>query len=245
MFYQNVSQTINEYESSQLLNSSFNIKDIIFNIVDELTFKYKYISKNQINYKYKQIYENICNQIDLENIKNYINNEIDEQFDIFYSSLKNIAIYEIGIDGYKPYDLNETIKNEINVILQNNNNNINEIIQNTKGENFDFDGRKWKILDFTRINLKLNEIKENFDKFINKQKLNELNNIEEFVQQIIKSNFNNLLNNLIPSFGNDFFDRIIFYNENFKIEGLYDNLIWGLSETLSYYVILLNYNSIK
>ena len=245
MFYQNVSQIINEYESSQLLNSSFNIKDIIFNIVDELTFKYKYISKYQINYKYKQIYENICNQIDLENIKNYINNEIDEQFDIFYSSLKNIAIYEIGIHGYKPYDLNDSIKNEINDILQNNNNNINEIIQNTKGENFDFDGRKWKKPDFSRINNKLTEIKENFDRFINKQKLNELNNIEEFVQQIIKSNFNNLLNNLIPSFGNDFFDRIIFYNENFKIEGLYDNLIWGLSETLSYYVILLNFNSIK
>ena len=105
MFYQNVSQIINEYESYQLLNSSFNIKDIIFNIVDELTFKYKYISKYQINYKYKQIYENICNQIDLENIKNYINNEIDEQFDIFYSSLKNIAIYEIGIKGYEAYDL--------------------------------------------------------------------------------------------------------------------------------------------
>ena len=64
-------------------------------------------------------------------------------------------------------------------------------------------------------------------------------------QKIIISNFNNLLNNLIPSFGNEFFDRIIFNNENFKINSLYDNSKWGLSQTLSYYISIFNFNSIK
>ena len=64
-------------------------------------------------------------------------------------------------------------------------------------------------------------------------------------QKIIISNFNNLLNNLIPSFGNEFFDRIIFNNEYFKINSLYDNLKWGLSQTLSYYISIFNFNSIK
>ena len=50
---------------------------------------------------------------------------------------------------------------------------------------------------------------------------------------------------MIPSFGNDFFDRIIFYNKNFKIESLYNNLRWGLTETLSYYISLFSVNPIK
>ena len=64
-------------------------------------------------------------------------------------------------------------------------------------------------------------------------------------QKMIISNFNNLLNNLIPSIGNEFFDRIIFNNEYFKINSLYDNLKWGLSQTLSYYISIFNFNSIK
>ena len=51
----------------------------------------------------------------------------------------------------------------------------------------------------------------------------------------MKSNFNDLLNNIIPSFGNDFFERIIKYNENFKITSLYNSLKYSLIITLAYY----------
>ena len=50
---------------------------------------------------------------------------------------------------------------------------------------------------------------------------------------------------MIPTFGNDFFEKIIFYNENFKINNLYDNLKWVLEETVSYYINIFNNNSIK
>ena len=245
MFYQNVSLSINEYKPSILLNSTYNIKDSIFNIVNELIENYKYISKTQIINKYNEFYQNIYNQINVKNIQNNIIQQIDQQFNTFYSSLKNIATHEIGNNGYVAYDFSDKIKNEIDNSLQTSNNNINSIIQKTKGDNFNFDEKKFIKLDFTRINDDLAEIKKTYDKFINKQKINEENELDQFLQKILKLNFNNLLNNLIPSFGNDFFERIIFYNKNFKIEGLYNNLIYGLSESLSYYITLLSTNSIK
>ena len=47
-----------------------------------------------------------------------------------------------------------------------------------------------------------------------------------------------LLNNVIPTFGNEYFERIIKYNENFKISALYDNIRYSLTETLLYYISL-------
>ena len=245
LFKENVEKIIKNFEPSNLLNMTFNVKDIIVNIVNELSNNYKFISKTQINNKYNKFYQNIFNQFELDSIQNNINQQINQQFDIFYSSLVNVAKFEIGDEGYVSYDLSDEIKNEINNSLETNNNNINTIIQNTKGENFNFDEKKWKKLDFTRINLKLEEIKKSFNNFINQQSNKEQNELDEIIQKIIKLNFNNLINNLIPSFGNDFFERIIFYNENFKIESLYNNINWGLIDTISYYLILYNYNSIQ
>ena len=50
-----------------------------------------------------------------------------------------------------------------------------------------------------------------------------------------KLNFNDLLKNIIPTFGNDFFERIIKYNENFKITSLYNTLRYSIISTLAYY----------
>ena len=125
------------------------------------------------------------------------------------------------------------------------NNIIYNIVQKIKGNNFEFDIKKWILPDFSLIFNNISDIKNSFDKFIIQQKLNEENDLNDFLQTIIKSNFDDLLDNLIPSFGNDFFDRIIFYNENFKIDSLYNNLKWGLAETLTYYVSIFSLNSIS
>ena len=45
-------------------------------------------------------------------------------------------------------------------------------------------------------------------------------------------------NNIIPSFGNDFFERIIKYNQNFKISSLYNSLTYSLMQTATYYLFL-------
>ena len=52
------------------------------------------------------------------------------------------------------------------------------------------------------------------------------------------NNFRNLINNFIPSFGVDFFDRILKFNEIQKIQMLYYNLKHSLAETISYYISL-------
>ena len=54
----------------------------------------------------------------------------------------------------------------------------------------------------------------------------------------MKSNFNIFINNFIPSFGIDYFDRILKYNEIQKIKSLYSNLKYSLVQTLIYYVAL-------
>ena len=51
----------------------------------------------------------------------------------------------------------------------------------------------------------------------------------------MRENFNDLLKNIIPSFGNDFFERITIYNENFKITSLYKTLQYSLIVTLAFY----------
>ena len=62
--------------------------------------------------------------------------------------------------------------------------------------------------------------------------------INEYIQNYIKSNLDNFLNNVIPTFGNPFFERIIDFNINFKIEDLYQNLRNALAQAMLYYYIL-------
>ena len=47
----------------------------------------------------------------------------------------------------------------------------------------------------------------------------EIENFNNDVKNILESNFKELISEIISSFGNDFFDKIIKYNENFKITG--------------------------
>ena len=243
IYYQKITNLISNYEVSNLLNSSIDLKETIHTITDNIVNEYKYITKSKIVNKYNDYYQIIYEEINLKSIENYINQQIEAQFNNLYEVLTKYAIYNIGNEGYTSYDLSDTIKKEIDDNLEIMNNNINEIIQKTKGENYEANIKSWKKPDFSRIDIE--EIKNSFNSFIRKQEINEQNDLDECLQKIIKSNFNNLLNNLIPSFGNDFFDRIIVHNENFKINSLYDNLKWGLSQTLSYYISIFNSNSIK
>ena len=79
---------------------------------------------------------------------------------------------------------------------------------------------------------------QRFQIFLSSEKEEQKIKINTLIQSIIKSNFDDLLNNIIPTFGNLFFERIIKYNENFKITSLYDNLKYSLTQTLLYYITL-------
>ena len=115
----------------------------------------------------------------------------------------------------------------------------------TKGKDYNFDLRRWEILDFSNIREVLINIQNSFINFISPQNYNEILELNSCLKEIIRSNFNKLLNNIIPSFGKEFFEKIIKYNENFKILTLYDNIKYSLLQTLAYYSTIKDFNSVN
>ena len=104
---------------------------------------------------------------------------------------------------------------------------------------------EWEIPDFSKISKTITSIKTLFNTFIRAQESDEKNKIKNCIKNVIDFNFNDLLNNLIPSFGNEFFEKIIAYNENFKIKQLYNNIEWALEELISYVEIVDSLNKIN
>jgi hypothetical protein len=103
----------------------------------------------------------------------------------------------------------------------------------------------WKVPDFSL--LKINEFKEiqnHFDNFINSYSTQEMQQIKDVIFKNLNNNFNIFINNFVPSFGIDYFNRILKYNEIQKIKSLYDNLRYSLTQTLIYYIGLCNMHTV-
>ena len=235
--YENKSEeATSPYEEISLFSSKYNAGKIVLDIIKYLTKKYKQYIKLRINTDYEEYYLKMEKNVDIKGISAYILENITEAYNtILLPELKNVATYDTGITEYKIYDLNETILNDIDSTINNKIDSIKNIIDSTKGSDFNIDLNNWEIFDFSRV---FSIIKQNCDKllvFLQSQKENEKEIIDLFLKNIILSNFNDLLENIIPSFGNQFFERIIKYNENFKISSLYNNLKYSLSPTVAYY----------
>ena len=126
-----------DFEEYNLLNSSYNLRDIIEDIIEDLVNEYKILVKSQIEYKYqlklKEIY-------DFEELKKFINNKIDNEYNTYLLTvLKGKAIYNQSYIGYSEYDLNEDIKKDIEFNITININNIKNIFLSTKGDNYEVD----------------------------------------------------------------------------------------------------------
>ena len=237
-----------------LLNSTYNFNDIINNILVNLKKDYKTITKKQIIYKQNKLLIDIYNILNIDDIRTIINNEINSEFNNLLLTIKDKSINNAG---YNAYNFDNQIMNDISQTINTKMNEIETIINSTKGENYQIDIKNWtdwkqqNEFDFTRINdeidVKVNiiniKIKDEFENFIKEKKKYERESIDNLLEEAIKNNFNNLLSYLIPSFGKLFFERIIKYNENFKISNLYDNLRFSVTETLSYYITLTSLNS--
>ena len=228
--------TCDSYES---LYSTYNIGEIIYKIVRDLTIDFKNITKNHIEFKRKEYIEKLNKQAGIEDLKKLIEDELGPYFSNLLNALKKIVNNNSGDKDYTDYDFNDEIKNDINSLINENMEKINNTIIKIKGEKFKVDLYGWDILDYDKVNVDtFDPIKTNFESFIEKKIDNEKNNINNLLKKIIRNNFNVLINNLIFSFGNEFFDRVINYNENFKITSLYQNLKYSLVLSLQYYSIL-------
>ena len=218
------------------LSYSYNIGNIMYDYVKDLVNDYKNFTSYQIEFKRDYNKQKLRREI-IDELGKLYDNEINPEFNKLLDTLKNITKENNEESmGYTKYDFNDTIKSEIdskiNSSLEKIKNNI-EIIEIKKEEIKE----SWPgILDFEGIDC--DPIRDGFDVLI-KEKINVGKKaFNSILKETIRNNFNILLNNLVDSFGNEFFERIIKYNENFKITSLYNDLKYSLVVSLTYYEML-------
>lgn len=240
---------LDAYKDFELLNSTYDIGEIINQLALDITDEYIYIVKKQIEHKYEKYYEKIFYNFNLDKHKEYIKNQIDVKKSKLFNALKLRATVDSKQMGYYNYDLRDDIKKGINDLIKNKYDSFSVILNTLRDKNYcNIDIKNidnWEIPDFSKISNTIRGIKDLFISFMENKKQNEDNKIKECIRQTINFNFEDLLENLIPSFGNEFFERIIKYNENFKISHLYENLRWVLSQSISYLELLKAFSEIN
>ena len=221
---------ISEYN---LLNSSYKIGDIIFNLSKEIIENYKVMVAKKIDSKYFEYYQKIKEAINLEKISKDVNTFFDNAY-------QNIMLPQMttsnncispSCPSFKFTDENiNLINNKITEKI----NSIKNVMELTKGDNYlsSFQCN----LDFTNSgNNIIKPICDSFQDFLSFEKGEQLSRINTFIQNFINSNLDDFLSNIVPTFGNQFFERIIDYNINFKVIVLYQNLHYAFGQTLGYY----------
>ena len=238
---------IKECETYEILNISYNIGEMIYDIVKGLVEEYKNITKRQLDYSHDLYIEKLKRELDLEGFENLINNDLNLEYSelltVLEDKTKNI---QSGTIGYSDYDLSDDIKNEIDIKIEEVFENItailNEIKVNNKIELIGWENLKlcYDSIDYTTFY----EIQNDFKQFIKPKEKSEKDNLNIILKDVIRKNFNNVINNLIFTFGNEFFERIIRYNDNYRISTLYQNLKFSLVISLNYYNMLYNFRRI-
>ena len=229
------------FQKFQFLNITINLKETVIETVELLVNEYQNLSMSQIEYLYNKNIQNLQLLFSFSSIKDKINNEISNIYNsILLPVLKVYAKYNPGDEGISDYDFSTEISNNIDSILNTNIQKTKEIINTMKGDKYIIE-EDWKVPDFTLLKREeFKQIQDNFNSFTNAHSNQEIQQIKEVIFENLKSNFNLFIDNFIPSFGIDYFDMILKYNEIQKIKSLYNNLKYSLSQTLIYYIGLCN-----
>ena len=236
------------FKGYSFLNITFNLKETVDETVELLVNEYKNLSMTQIEYLYNKNIQNLDTLFSFSSIKNKINNEISNIYNsVLLPVLKKYALYKSGDEGVFDYDFSSSISNSIDSIFNTNIQKAETTINKMKGKKniIDIIEKDWKKPEFSL--LKINEFKEiqnHFNNFTNSHSTQEMQQIKEVIFENLNNNFNIFINNFVPSFGIDYFDRILKYNEIQKIKSLYDNLKYSLTETLIYYIGLCTMHNI-
>ena len=224
----------------KLLNSSFKIGEIIINLVENIIDNYNVIIEKKISNKYVEYYEKMKSSINLESINSFVENNLDNIYQtVLLPKLKdenNCNSNECPI-----FDFTQETKDGIDNLINEKINNIKTEISLIKGDNFEVKIDINIEILISGINI-LKQIYKSLEAFLSFENQEQASRINEFVQNAIKSNLDDFLNNVVPVYGNSFFESIIGYNINFKISDLYENLHYGISKTLLYYHTLREVN---
>ena len=251
-FYKNfIEKGINEYETNigktnfgtaQFLNMSINLNEIINKEFNLLITEYKNLTLNQIKYQYQKNIQSLDKLFNFTQMKLKINNEIDTVYNSkLLPILQKVGKFKSGDEGVSNYDLPESILTDIN-------NSIKGQVTKTKNLIKEMEGKEYIINDFTPADFSAgkdniyDQITKMFTNFTLSYTSQEKKEFDKIVGENAVNNFKTLMNNFIPSFGVDFFDRILRFNEIQKIHMLYSNLKYSLAQTILYYIGLVSIN---
>ena len=229
------------FKNYEFLNISFDLKDIVNENLELLIKEYKELSKNQIDFFNQKHLQALDQLFIFSNMKNTINNEINN----IYSNqllpiLKQKAIYNSGDDQISDYDFKSNILVDIENLINQKMNQIKQIMGKMNGS-YNIDQNYNIPPSFSRVEIEeFQQIINSFNNFTNVFSSQELKEFKNVVLQNVKNNFQIIIDNFVPSFGKDFFDRILKYNEE-NIKSLYNNLKYSTTESIIYYIGLCQF----
>jgi len=219
-----------ESKNYDTLKSSYNIGTIVYEIVEELVISYQNYTKNLIEIKKEKYLKKKYNEVKLDEIKKLIDDEISQG----YSNLLEILNQKSTSNAGDNYDFKEEIKDSINLEINLNINNINNTLKSIQE---DVNTLGWETLDFSDEE-PFSTIETDFNTFITNKISLEKKNLNKNIEEIIYENFVKVINNLILTFGKEYFERVMKYNENFRIKNLYQNLRYLIFSSVQYYTSL-------
>ena len=140
------------------------------------------------------------------------------------------------------YDLSDTIINDINSFMKTKIEEVRQIVDKMKGSKYNI-VEDWKVPDFSLVEKEeFSNVENSFNNFCKIYHDKELNEINQIIFQHINNDFSRIIENFIPTFGKDFFDRILKYNEIQKIQSLFNNFKYSLKQTINYNTQLCSSN---
>jgi len=164
--------------------------------------------------------------------------EIDNVYNTkLLPQLQNVGTHNPGDEGVSNYDLSKTILDDIDSFITDKITTAKNIIKKIEGKEYNINDIVPADFSSGKNNI-YTQITKMFENFTISYTTKEKKEFDKVVGNNAINNFRNLMNNFIPSFGVDFFDRILKFNEIQKIQMLYYNLKHSLAETISYYISL-------
>ena len=229
------------YGSVEMLNSTYKVGDIVYNLTSNVVKKYVTKTRKKIDFKYIEYYGKILYAFDFKNLRETINNEIDNIYQTeILSKLTENNEKSTDTLAEVDFDLDDSLKRDITSTIETAMEEIGKIISTTKGSNFEanfectltFSGSGSRVI---------RPICESLIDFLVMEQEEQITDVNKYIKDAITSNLDDFLENVIPTFGNEFFDRIIDYNINFKMIDLYSNLHYALGQHFLYYAALGRY----
>ena len=235
------------FTQCSFLNTSFNLKEVMYEDIELFINEYKNWTLDHMIFLNCEKTKYLDELFKIKDIEQKINNKIDYFYEeILFPALNKTGIYNSGDEGISDYDFSERITTDINSIINEKINNTKIIIiEKMEGEKYNID-ENLAIPDMSYVK------KDLFDLLINDDFKNafckiyipkENSTFFTEVSKIIIKNYKDIIENFVSSFGKDYFERNLKYNEIQKIKSLYSNLKYSVSITLLYYIFLTESNS--